>query len=329
MSPLARHAGRALLLLPTALGLLAVTGGLFAAHDLLAQLASPLLVIAILAFGATIRVAGRLRAPLPLAALLGSLCSAGLMAGDLVARAADQHAPPSRADTVIVSLNLSDRNLDYRPALAAVLGTGADVVTLQEGLAALHDGLPGLGAAYPYRATCTQWWGCEIVILSRRPILASGWSPARGAPPKGAWTVWATTTAADGGRLTVVSTHLGQLLPSSPRRAQERRLAKDLGPLGKRDLVLTGDFNAGGSSWALRRLDRDLAPLVRRTHALPTWPDRLPSLPVTSPVSWLALDHLYAGKSWKTVAVDVLPRTTSDHRGIVVRLRRQAREDAA
>jgi endonuclease/exonuclease/phosphatase (EEP) superfamily protein YafD len=66
--------------------------------------------------------------------------------------------------------------------------------------------------------------------------------------------------------------------------------------------------------------------MTRRERALFTWPALIARLHRPSPLALLPIDHLYAGAAWKTLAVRPLPRTGSDHFGILVTL---ARDPAA
>jgi hypothetical protein len=43
-----------------------------------------------------------------------------------------------------------------------------------------------------------------------------------------------------------------------------------------------------------------------------------------APFAFLPIDHLYAGPAWKTLAVSRMPRTGSDHFGVLVTLARAA-----
>jgi endonuclease/exonuclease/phosphatase (EEP) superfamily protein YafD len=314
-----------ILLAPATAGLLGALGFLFDPADILAEISGLLIVPAILCAG--IAIAGwpaRLPKPITLLAVCGLVACLGLTTPELIkaTSAAAERAVPSAGDTVIVSMNLWDGSPDYGPAADAILKAGADIVTLQEGLALLHSGLPKLAASYPYRATCPQWWGCEIVILSKRPFSRTGWLPPK-AGQRPLWIVWAETSGADGHPLTIVSTHLGQLSPARQRRLQEAELHRALLPMKQRDLILTGDFNASGSSWALRRMDRLVAPLSRRSYNVATWPDQIFGGRATNPAPFLGIDHLYAGPAWRTVDVERLPPTRSDHRGLRITLSRE------
>lgn len=313
------------LLLSGALGLAGLAGGVFGWADIAwhaAPALAPLAAISALILSFSRRLAAPRAAKI--VAFAGLACLVAPIGREVLgARAAERSwIAPSAEDTVIVSFNVGDLNADPGPVLQAILNSDADIVTLQEGLRPLHDGMPLLASAYPYRATCAQWWGCEIVILSRRPILSSGWMQAASEAPQRPWLVWARTAGRDGGSITVVSTHLAQILPPAPRAAQQEAVTALLRSLDERSLVLAGDLNATGSSHALMGFDRTMAPLTRRTRNLATWPDRFPGLAALRTIPVLGLDHIYASPVWSTVSISRLPTTSSDHRGVKVRLAR-------
>jgi endonuclease/exonuclease/phosphatase (EEP) superfamily protein YafD len=94
--------------------------------------------------------------------------------------------------------------------------------------------------------------------------------------------------------------------------------AMSAGPISR--TVVLGDFNAAPWSYALGREEARLG-LVRRDHALFSWPARLPWLSgVDVPLPLLPLDHAYAGLDWKTVSVSRGPRLGSDHYPLLVTL---------
>ena len=85
--------------------------------------------------------------------------------------------------------------------------------------------------------------------------------------------------------------------------------------------ILAGDFNLTPWTFALRRMDVQFG-LTRRTRALATWPNRLPSHdnPALMPFPILPIDQIYAGSAWRTESIRRGPRTTSDHYGVLATL---------
>lgn len=317
----ARRALPWLLLVPGLFGAVGLMGAVSGWADAAAQL-TPVTVW--LAIGAVV-LAVRFAAPIRLKGLVvvGLAANLVLAGPDEVAGMTARHAEPGPADLVVMTFNVWDSSADHRPAIAAIRASGADVVTLQEGLGLLRSDMKGLRDLYPYRASCQQWWGCEIVILSKRPLRNTGWRGAPDGPRPHPWTVWAVTTAPDGRPVRVVSTHLPWPLPPAARAAQAKALVRTVRDLGPEDIVLTGDLNGTGAAWSLRRLDQALAPMSRRTLGLATWPDRIPGVDLPSRLPLLGIDHLYASHAFRTVAMRRGPATGSDHRAVVVRLSRR------
>ena len=74
-------------------------------------------------------------------------------------------------------------------------------------------------------------------------------------------------------------------------------------------------------SFTLKRLDRGLG-IERRTHALASWPaGEFSGYRLHSPMPLVPIDHVYAGRDWRTVSVKRGPKLGSDHYPVVVTLR--------
>jgi endonuclease/exonuclease/phosphatase (EEP) superfamily protein YafD len=85
-------------------------------------------------------------------------------------------------------------------------------------------------------------------------------------------------------------------------------------------LILAGDFNLTPWSFTLRRIDRQWG-LERRDQALFSWPARLGDRARWAwPIPALPLDHVYAGRAWRTISITRGPRLGSDHYPIIARL---------
>ncbi len=223
----------------------------------------------------------------------------------------------------VLTFNVWNDSTDPAAVIDRILASGADVVTLQEGLNIERLSSPSLAAAYPYQATCDDWWGCEILILSKRPILDHHFAAPK---PEGSggplWAVWITTLAPDGHPVRVLSTHFARPIPPDFRESQVDRLSEIVGGLGTGSLVVTGDCNAGGASFALRKQDSALPSLTRRTHAVFSWPAIFENGDRPAPFPFLAIDQVYATRDWRTLDVARLPRSGSDHYPVLVRLAR-------
>jgi endonuclease/exonuclease/phosphatase (EEP) superfamily protein YafD len=151
--------------------------------------------------------------------------------------------------------------------------------------------------------------------------LVLGWDGSRfsqeGQALSGGW----ATVRHPNGAFTVAATHFGWPFPAGPQQAQSRRLVASLERFPHDTLILTGDFNSTPWSWSLRRQDKALG-LERRTRALASWPSGAFSRVAHAPFPFLPIDHVYAGKAWKTVKVARGPVLGSDHRPVVVILSR-------
>jgi endonuclease/exonuclease/phosphatase (EEP) superfamily protein YafD len=231
-------------------------------------------------------------------------------------------APPFR----VLTFNVWNDSRDSAATIDRIVASGADVVTLQEALGLERLSSAALTAAYPYRATCDDWWGCEILILSKRPILDHHYAAPK---PEGSggplWAVWITTTATDGRPVRVLSTHFAWPVPPGFRQDQVERLGEIVRTLKGGSLIVTGDCNADGSSFALRDQDAELDGLVRRTRQIFSWPAIVDGTHWPAPFPVLAIDQIYASRDWRTTEVRRLPRAGSDHYPILVGLERDER----
>jgi endonuclease/exonuclease/phosphatase (EEP) superfamily protein YafD len=128
-----------------------------------------------------------------------------------------------------------------------------------------------------------------------------------------------TTFPSVGGAYSVVTVHLDWPIRRD-QASQLSALTRMLAHYPADRLILTGDFNLTPWSFALRRLDVRLG-MERRDRAIFSWPVRLfPKAPLSWPAPFLPIDHLYAGRDWRTVSIERGPRLGSDHYPIVARL---------
>jgi endonuclease/exonuclease/phosphatase (EEP) superfamily protein YafD len=222
-------------------------------------------------------------------------------------RTGRQAAPPG--NLTILTFNRWWDSPDIPRQLRAIRQVNADLVALQE--ADTFDAAP-LADLYPFQHRCHE--GCDTVILSKRPFLATGRDPLR-RWPGGTEFLWVRTTAPDGKPVTLATVHLFWPVPPWIQRGQRGHVAEMVKGLKTDELVLTGDFNLTPWSFAMRRMDPTMAPLTRRTHGLLTFP-------ATWPLPFLALDQVYAAPAWKTVEIKRLPGAASDHYPVRVELKR-------
>lgn len=226
--------------------------------------------------------------------------------------------PPAGAATLkLIQFNLWAENHDPQGTAAWILKQNADIVITEESGGLSWPVLRALKKAYPYQIGCRSREGCDTRIFSRWPILREHgfYEDAQGLV--GAW----ATLRHPRGDFTVVGTHFAWPVPAGAWRHQSRLLAAGVAPFPKDSLIVTGDFNSTPWSWSLRRQDKALG-LQRRTRALASWPSGPFSRVVNAPFPVLPIDHVYAGKAWKTVKVERGPVLGSDHRPVLVTLAR-------
>jgi endonuclease/exonuclease/phosphatase (EEP) superfamily protein YafD len=302
---------------------LGLGGGQSRTLDILNHL-TPIYLLASLALIAIAVLAKPVRWPWAAVGGAGALAALCLIAPEMAARFSEPKPAPGQGLTVsVMTQNVWDHNVSPATTAAAIIKAGPDVVVLQEGWGAGHDIIGLLAAAYPYRADCTtlsEW--CSMAILSKRPILS--WSHREGAwkPPE--WDrlglVRATIDGGPAGPFEIVGTQLLHPDPSGKAAAQAGQLLTLMDGVDPRRTILVGDFNLTPWSFALRRFDARM-PLRRRSHAVATWPHRLPMLGGGwFPAPFMPIDQIYAGSAWTVQSVRRGPGTGSDHFGLVARM---------
>jgi endonuclease/exonuclease/phosphatase (EEP) superfamily protein YafD len=254
-----------------------------------------------------------------IAALVGVAANGLLVVPELMQGCRPGPIGETAAPLRVLTFNIWSENPDQAGTVEAILQSGADIIALQEIRTLKPDQRARLAVAYPHWIVSVADGG-DLALLSMRPWTAS--NPRLPAEGGRLAMAWGETSAPDGRPVQLLTTHFRHPMPPAPQAAQRAALARAVGALAAADLILTGDFNLAPWSAALRRQDRALTPLIRRTRALFTWPARMarprhqPLFPV------LAIDHLYAGPAWRTLAVARLRRTGSDHYGVLATLAR-------
>ncbi|MET3665961.1 endonuclease/exonuclease/phosphatase family protein [Caulobacter sp. 1776] len=244
------------------------------------------------------------------------LACAVLMGPDLWAAWRFKPATVAASDLKVVQFNVWHDNRTPEKSLAWVLAQDADVVVMEEGAGNSLQVVRALKAAYPF-ASCDRLGMCDTWIFSRKKMLARGAAGPEMPYLAGAW----VTLADSKGPFTVAGVHYTWPVPAGPQQAQGRKLAKTLESFDRKSLILTGDFNSTPWSFTLKRQDRALG-LRRWTRALPSWPAGKFSRVMAAPAPFLPIDHVYAGSQWHAVKIERGPALGSDHRPVVVTLRR-------
>lgn len=281
---------------------------------------TPVWTVGALAAGAVWWGGGRRGWVTPAASAITLCVAVFLSAPDLVATLSWK-ARPEQQTIRVVQYNLWAGNKSLAASTRWLLAQDADFLVLQEADGAVPGISSLVGAAYSYSAPCVRAGACPTVILSRRPpVETQAFNASILNPYSGGWARYDLP----GGPVTLAAVHLRRPYPLGPQRVELRELVAALEPLPREAMILAGDFNLTPWSFAMKRLDRDLG-LQRRTRLLPTWPT--PSRPETHGLApaVLPIDHVYAGKGWRTVRVRRGPDLGSDHYPVVVTLTRDAR----
>jgi endonuclease/exonuclease/phosphatase (EEP) superfamily protein YafD len=207
----------------------------------------------------------------------------------------------------VAHFNTYKNNADYAVIIAEILRLDADVATLVEMSPAKKKAvLPALKAQYPYTFDCAGGQFCDMAIISKYPITAGdGLGEWVGAPYVRA------SLGGDMAGITIVGVHTTRFPHSRAQLKQVTELVKLFEGILD-ELVVMGDFNATPFSRVTTSLEQG-ANLTRLTE-LPTWPTyaQLPQL---------AIDHVFASKSFRVVADEQIGNAAgSDHYPILLTL---------
>jgi endonuclease/exonuclease/phosphatase (EEP) superfamily protein YafD len=295
--------------------------------DLLNHLAPVWFALAIVSapIAALLMPSGRARQAVVAMALTAAVISGAEILPEAFASLPDvgRHAagPPLR----VLTFNTWSDNTDPGAVVQRVRDAHPDAAALIEmGWPMIHWGTKALAADLPYRTPGRRVCPSDMILMSRRPFTAYGcqvtYAPSR--PDITEAIVWGRTTAPDGRPFTLATTHYAWPFPHGGQAMQRRVLARFVREHPDADMILTGDFNLTPWSFALRGQDRDLLPLTRRTHGVPTWPATIARLNKPTPFAILPIDQIYAGAAWRTQEVRRLRRAGSDHLGLVAEFSR-------
>jgi endonuclease/exonuclease/phosphatase (EEP) superfamily protein YafD len=228
-------------------------------------------------------------------------------------------ATVAQSDLKIVQFNIWHDNRTPEKSLAWILAQDADIVIVEEGAGDAWPAITALRAAYPF-SSCDKVSGCEVWIFSRKKMIARDSMPAEKPYLAGAW----ATLADAKGPFTVVGVHYTWPVPPGLQQAQSGKLIKFVSGLDRKSTIVTGDFNSTPWSFTLKRQDKGMG-LRRWTRALPSWPAGKFSRVMVAPAPFLPIDHVYAGSEWHAINVERGPALGSDHRPILITLRRTSK----
>lgn len=297
-----------------AIAALAAHGGRFSAKlDILTHFAPFWLAGAVLAFlMGLLTPRGVARVVIIATGLTGAAAAAGLMLPEYLRPMSERAAPDAPHQIRIVQFNAWGPEhvgkIDIRPLIALK----PDILVVEEASLPLRD---ALRREFPYYVASES---DAVMIFSHRRPIGSG---VRRVDPRMAWVPVARATFdAPGGPFTVAGIHADWPTKPAYQRAQGRRAALVLSDYPTRRLILTGDFNS--TPWSFTRQREDtMYGMERRTRALFSWPAApLTAHRIAFPFPVLPIDHVYAGRDWKTVKIERGPAVGSDHFPIVATL---------
>lgn len=202
-----------------------------------------------------------------------------------------------------------------------------DIVVLQEAFKEQEDLVDRLRPELPYRADCIGKPACNLVVLSRYPIVESR-VYLRDWDDRNPWTVpvvvakiaTGSDAATPDNAVTVVATHLSWPLPADHQQRQFRQLSDVVNGLNSDNVILAGDFNSTPWSTAFADFEKTLS-LTRVTRFMPTWPsERIGRL--FFGVSFLPIDHVFVGAAFTKSNIWRGPSLGSDHHPVIVVLER-------
>ncbi len=242
---------------------------------------------------------------------LGVIAAAALIVPEFTRPMSPKAPADAPGQIKLIQFNGWARNRDPKGGARWILDQNPDFIVMEEP-GQIREELIKSGRYY---GVCPS---CGVVIFARsapvRTGLPLGMSKKRGVRPP---IVRATFRDARG-EFTIMGTHYVWPAFAGVQQAQGRVLAKLINETPNDRLILAGDFNS--TPWSFSRQTEDaLFGMERRTRGLLTWPAQKPTeLPLPSPLPFLAIDHVYAGRGWRTVKVELGPRLGSDHYPVVV-----------
>jgi endonuclease/exonuclease/phosphatase (EEP) superfamily protein YafD len=251
------------------------------------------------------------RPALAILAVLGVAAAAALMAPEFLRPIRPPVAQDAPRQITLIQFNAWDRNTNVPTTVDWIVAQKPDVVLMQETEFPIRQAMVKQGFHYVGDIA-------DSAIFTR---LTTTYAPY--VIPAGDWrrlpSFARATLEGPDGAFSVISAHLEW--PTHPFQAVQIRALEKLAAHYATDrLIVAGDFNLAPWSFTLRGLDQRLG-LERRDRAMFSWPARLsPKGQSTWPLPVLPIDHIYAGRAWRTVSVTHGPNLGSDHYPTVIRL---------
>lgn len=189
---------------------------------------------------------------------------------------------------------------------AEILRLDADIITLLEMGNNKRRILAAVKDRYPYQADCYGIDYCNLVVLSKFPIVESDAKALWAGPP-----YIRAKLGPEAGNITVLGVHTIRFPHSRAQFRQVVELSKLIEKLPGRKLVM-GDFNATPFSRIIETVEQR-SNLSRLTY-LPTWPSHA-NLPQ------IAIDHIFVSPGIKvTQSQQIGNPSGSDHFPVMLRI---------
>lgn len=211
----------------------------------------------------------------------------------------------------LVTFNLWNGNRHMDEVARFLADTDADVVVLQEAprehAAALRQALQSR-----YRFAVGD---AGIVMLSKYPILTEGRIDRPGYPPWISLMLRCAKLDVNGTSFELAGAHLTR--PFYPE-LQQQDIAALISFAGSQSLplIMAGDFNMSPWTEKLQRFERSTG-LARFNTFHFTWPMKRGDVPLSA---FVAIDNVFASRSFAKISVTGGPRLGSDHRPIIADL---------
>ena len=269
--------------------------------------------LASLLFAGAIR-RGRRRMAATGLALSAIAAAAVLILGGIPRQAHPSQVRPAARAWKVIEFNAWEGSGDAARVAHWLASEAPDIAIILEPPPALSDEIA--------RTTDLHVFQSEGVLFATRNALLStrvGWE-LHDLPGIYVQLIGVQLPGPDGKALNVFGAHFGRPIPARHARAQFERLIAVLRTQDHARVLLAGDFNSTPWSFRHRSVEASLA-IDRRDRMALTWPTHLPAQGAGGfLVPFLAIDHVYAGTSWRTVSTSLGPRFDSDHLPLVVNL---------
>ena len=212
----------------------------------------------------------------------------------------------------LVFANLWADNIRRAGAVETLRRFDADVLVLAEVLDGWEEDLEPLADLYPHRADCFQLSGCDVIVLSRLPVVGTLTSQDRWHRSR----LVVAELESSLGRFSLLATHMARPLPVGQVHHQGEHAAMIAEVAGSRSgpTILVGDFNAVPWGRVVRRIEEGTD--LRADRSIDgTWPSAFP---------WpfrLPIDHVLSNPYMRILSRDIADIPGSDHKALVIELR--------